>query len=159
MRLLRSRQAASASQRGQAAIEFVLSLIFLIGMCAVLFQALHFELDVFNRSAIARYELFKEAREDAAETDPEEISEEIRGKDIGELVPYRIMGQNLDESLHYGPKQFRMKKGTNRWDPISGLHEFWQLAIPLALDHYEDSAGHIGDAFGAISPLLDALRF
>lgn len=42
------------TEQGQAAVEFVLAMIFVIATAAVLFQALHFELDVFNRSMVAR---------------------------------------------------------------------------------------------------------
>lgn len=147
------------TEQGQAAVEFVLAMIFVIATAAVLFQALHFELDVFNRSMVARYELFREAHDSPDEREPETISEEIRGEDIGDLVPYTVPGQEIDESLHYGPRQFKMRRGSKYYDPVDFAHEWYVFSAALLIDHYEESAGYYGEAFGFLSPIIDGLNW
>lgn len=148
------------TERGQAAIEFVLAMIFVIATAAVLFQALHFELDVFNRSMVARYELFREAHDNPDEREPETISKEIRGEDIGDLVPYTVPGQEIDESLHYGPRQFKMRRGSKYYDPVDWVHSAALFGgLLIAADHMEDYAGHFGDAFGMLSPIIEGLNW
>lgn len=146
------------SQRGQAAIEFVFCLIIVIGLASVLFQALHFELDVYNRSNIARYLALRDLHENPSGREPETISKAIRGEDIGTLVPYSIPGQDVDSTLHYGPRNFTVRRGTKGYDPI-GPVVVGALAVALGLDHIEDSSGTMGAAAGAIGGFLDALSF
>lgn len=145
-------------QRGQAAVEFVLCLIVVIGLASVLFQALHFELDVYNRSNLARYLALRDVHDDPSEKEPETISTEIRGEDIGTLVPYSIPGQDIDSTLHYGPRNFIVRRGTKAFDPIGPI-VVGALALALAADHIEDTSGNMGTAAGVIDDFLDQLSF
>lgn len=146
------------TQSGQAAVEFVLAMIVVIGLASVLFQALHFELDVYNRSNVARYIAMRAVHDNPSDKDPENVQTPIRGQDIGTLVPYSIPGQDLDSTLHYGPRNFTVRRGTKAFDPIGPI-VIGALAVALAADHYEDTSGNMGTAAGAISEFLDQLEF
>jgi len=146
------------SQSGQAAVEFVLALIVVIGLAGVLFQALHFELDVYNRSNLARYIALRAVHDDPSDKEPESVETPIRGEDIGTLVPYVIPGQDIDSTIHYGPRNFVVRRGTKGFDPIGPI-VVGALAIALAADHYEDTSGNMGTAAGVINDFLDQLTF
>jgi hypothetical protein len=152
------RRIRSRGQRGQAAVEFVFCMILVIGLAAALFQALQFERDVFNKSLMARYQALKDIHDSPDDKDPETIRKTIEGKQLSELVPYTIPGQEIDGSLHYGPKKFSVRRGTKRWDPAEALHSAWAFAGILTVDHYEDSAGYVGDMFGYLSQVTNLLN-
>lgn len=152
-------QKRQQQERGQAAVEFVLAFMFIIALTAVLFQALHFELDVFNRSMLARYELLKEARHDQEETDGHNISKTIEGETLADLIGFEVPFQDTDTSQRYGPKQIYTRHGTKYLDPLGDvLHEDWQFAALLLPDHYEPTSGYIGQAFEVLSQITGALN-
>jgi len=135
------------AEGGQAAVEFVFSLLLLAAFTAVLFQALHFELDVFNKSAGLRYRSLMHARENQERTEPELLRDvRAQGKDIRNLTFFTVPLQDVDLSLHYGPKRLVIRHGTRYWDP-SPIHSQGAFEAALLFDHYEDSAGYIGGAF------------
>jgi hypothetical protein len=145
-------------ESGQAAVEFVLCMLVVIGLASVLFQALHFELDVYNRSNLARYIAIQKVHDDPSDREPESVETEIQGENIGTLVPYNIPGQDIDSTLHYGPRNFVVRRGTKAFDPIGPVITV-ALAAALAADHYEDSSGNMGSAASAISEFLNQLQF
>jgi hypothetical protein len=147
------------TERGQAAVEFVLAFLFVLAVVSVLFQALHFELDVFNKSLLARYELLKEARQNQDDTDGHLISKEVEGKRLGDLLGFNVPFQDTDLDAKYGPKQLWTRHGTKYWDPAGSVgHSQAVFFGLLAVDHYEDSAGYVGDLFGMLQPAIDALQ-
>ncbi|HVT03474.1 MAG TPA: hypothetical protein VHL58_08905 [Thermoanaerobaculia bacterium] len=141
------------SEQGQAAVEFVLAFTFIAGLACVLFQALHFELDVFNKSLEARRDLFRQARQNEADTKLSQISNTIQGKDLSDVTSFRVLWQPTGEigSLHFGPRQYRMLRGTKYSDPLESLHSAFVFAGILIVDHEEDAAGNIGSFFSALS--------
>jgi hypothetical protein len=143
-------------QRGQAAVEFSLIMLVVIGLAAVLFQALQFERDVFNRSLLARYLAFKDAHDDPDQIDPEDVQKEIRGKNIGDLVPYTPPGQDIDQTMHYGPKQFKIRRGTKAWDPGWTVFEV-TVGLLLAADHIEDTSGGLGAVTSVLKGITDSV--
>lgn len=146
-------------QRGQAAVEFVFSLVLLLAFVAVMFQALHFELDVFNKSALLRYRTLHAAREDQETTDPTWISDiTVEGKSLRDLTFFTVPLQEIDLEQHYGPKRLVMRKGTKYWDPLPALHSTGSFFLLLGPDHYEPTSGYVGDAFGVLSDAVDSIE-
>lgn len=146
--------------RGQAAMEFVLALFWIVALAAVLFQALHFELDVFNKMGELRYKVFHTARQDQDTTSGRMISDSIQGKNLGDLVGYTIPAQEIDDSLHYGPKEFSVFCGSKKWFPGGDAAETaLDVAITAGLiaDHYEDTSGFAGTAFDFLSTAFGAV--
>lgn len=146
--------------RGQAAMEFVVSLIWIVFLAAVLFQALHFELDVFNKMGELRYKVFQTARQNQDTTSGRMISDTIQGKDLGDLVGFTIPAQNIDSSLHYGPKTFSVFCGSKKWFPGGDAAETAldvAIGLGLAADHMEDYSGFANTAFDALSSALGAV--
>jgi hypothetical protein len=146
--------------RGQAAMEFVVSLIWIVFLAAVLFQALHFELDVFNKMGELRYKVFHTAREDQDTTAGRMINDSIQGKDLGDLVGFTIPAQDIDSSLHYGPKTFSVFCGSKKWFPGGDAAETAldvAIGLGLAADHMEDYSGFANTAFDALSSALGAV--
>jgi hypothetical protein len=148
------------ASRGQAAMEFVLALFWIVALAAVLFQALHFELDVFNKMGELRYKVFHTARQDQDTTSGRMINDSIQGKNLGDLVGYTIPAQEIDDSLHYGPKEFSVFCGSKKWFPGGdGAETALDVVIGLGLaaDHMEDYSGFAGTAFDALSTALGAV--
>lgn len=110
--LIRARSAS-----GQAAMEFVIALVWIIALSALIFQALHFELDVFNKMGELRYRVFRTVRQNQDSTKGRMISESIEGKQLSEIVPFAVPGQYVDATLRYGPKNFYIHCGTRKWFP------------------------------------------
>ena len=154
-----SSELRSDRQRGQSALEFLLALLIAISLGGLLFQALHFELDVFNRSALARHTLFEKAKQNQPGTDSELVSEEITGKRIGDL-PVRVLEQAGTDigDLRYGPRNFRMLRGTKAWDPL-GAGLTGTLDGMLVADHSQYLAGYVGEVLGYLSDAAGALDF
>jgi hypothetical protein len=151
------RPGARQSQRGQAALEFVLVFMFIIAVTALLFQALQFELDVFNKSFLARYKLLHEAHKDQDKTEGHEISQVIQGKNLSDITPYKVPFQDADLTMHYGPRTLYGRGGTKYWDPLP-LHDtaaFWAI---LNADHLEDTSGHISQVVGYVSSVTDLVK-
>jgi hypothetical protein len=143
-------------QRGQAAVEFVLCLFLLLAFVAVMFQALHFELDVFNQSALLRYRALQRARESQDTTEATLVTDiAVQGKNLSDLTFFSVPLQEADLNQHYGPKHLVIRHGTKYWDPISPLHETWTFSAMLAADHYEDSSGFVVKPFEVLSSWLD----
>lgn len=152
------RRAGEDNTRGQAAVEFVFALVILLAFVAVLFQALHFELDVFNKVGLLRYRALKTARQSQDKVEPYYISDiTIEGKELGDLTFYTVPFQEDDLTQHYGPKRLVVRRGTQHWDPVPFLHEEWHFAAPLALDHYEPTSGKFGDGFGLLNKIADQI--
>ncbi len=148
------------TESGQAAVEFVFALVFLIAMAAVLFQALQFELDVFNKTWTTRYDLFEAAREDEPDNRPRMISEPIEGKRLGDLTPFSVPFQATDLEARYGPKQVYVQCGTKYFFPGGDTAEtIYDLALVglLVADHLEQSSGNVEQVFSAVSGLTGAL--
>lgn len=152
-----ARNAHGRSQRGQAAVEFVFVLLIILGLAAVLFQAMHFELDVFNKMGMLRYRVMKEARRDQHETNMTTISNiTVQGKNLDDLTEYAPPLQDVDGSMHYGPKKLVIKRGTKYWDPIP-FHSFWAWSGLLLLTHQENAADAISTALDALGDMLDSI--
>jgi hypothetical protein len=146
-------------QAGQAAFEFVLALFFLIALTAMLFQALHFERDVFNQSMIARFEFFKEAHTNQDDTPCRSFDIAFQGKELGD-IGFEVPGQTIDESIHYGVKRYRGERGSKYIDTFSMAHEFFVWTAVMLPDHYEETAGNVDDlAQGAFNLLIAELPF
>lgn len=142
-------------QRGQAATELVFCLLFLAAFVAVLFQALHFELDVFNKTELLRYKALHRARQDQDTTDPETITDEtVQGKNLSDLTTYTVPLQEIDTSQHWGPKRLVIRHGTKYWDPTQ-FHEDWEFLALLTPDHYETTSGAIGKIFDVLKDFMD----
>ncbi|HVT45094.1 MAG TPA: hypothetical protein VMT00_11960 [Thermoanaerobaculia bacterium] len=143
-------------ESGQAAIEFVFVLTVVIALTAVVFQVLNFELDVFNKSALARYELFKKAKNKQHERDQEMISQEILGKKLKDVTWFKVLFQPTGSigEMRYGPRRFYMLRGTRRWDPLGDGFTVAYVAL-LAADHTEYLAGKVT---GVLSKLTDVLK-
>lgn len=150
--LMRIRQ---QTERGQAAAEFVFALVILLAFVAVLFQALHFELDAFNKSALLRYKALRRARVSQYTTEPYKVMDVlVEGKPLSDLTFYTVPFQERDLSETYGPKKLVIRHGTIYWDPTP-IHAEWAFAAATVFDHREESSGYIGRAFGALGPLYD----
>ena len=130
---------------GQAAVEFVFALIFIIAITAVLFQVLNFELDVFNQSMVARYEFMEKFQEEQDTTPCEAFEIEFSGRELGDHSPFEAPYQAVDDSLKYGPKKYHGERGTQYIDTFSIAHEFFVWTIAFLPDHYEDTAGYVDD--------------
>jgi hypothetical protein len=145
-------------ERGQAAIEFVFALIFIIAITAVLFQALNFELDVFNQSMAARYEFMDKAHDDQDNKPCQAFSIDFSGRKLGDVAPFEAPYQAVDENLRYGPKKYHGERGTKYIDTFSIAHEWYVWTVAFLPDHYEDTAGYVDDlaqtAFTALAAEL-----
>ncbi len=146
-------------ERGQAAVEFLFAFLFILGLAAGLYQALHFELDVFNKMGQLRYKVFKEARRDQDTTQMRWVEQQIEGKQLSDLTTYDVPFQDFDSTLHYGPKFYSMRAGTKYWFPGGDSAETaLDVAIVAGLiaDHWEPTSGVFGQVFDALSSALSA---
>ena len=146
------------TQTGQATFEFVLAVLFIIITLSALYQALHFELDVFNKISLLRYRIMDEAHRKQAEDAKSFPSEPMDFRPLVQLTPVLLMTQDVtDPTLQYGPKSFRYRIGTKFAEPppIQFLPEnHWLIAgaIQLAGDYNEDG-GRFRNLFGPTSPV------
>ncbi|MHB0968175.1 MAG: hypothetical protein ACYC7A_06870 [Thermoanaerobaculia bacterium] len=150
--LIRTRRAS-----GQAAMEFVVALVWIIALTALIYQALHFELDVFNKLGELRYRVFRMARQNQDSTKGRMISEAVEGKQLGEIVPYTVPGQYVDSTLRYGPKNFYIHCGTRKWFPGGdGVETTLKGAIiaGLVTDHAKVVPEWMGTALGEVHSVL-----
>lgn len=120
-----SRRSTERGQSGQATFEFVLALIFIIVSLSALYQALHFELDAFNKISLLRFRVMDEAHENQHNQEKSFPSEPMDFRPLYQLTPVLLMTQDVDPTLQYGPKSFRYRKGTKFAEPlpISALPE------------------------------------
>jgi len=155
----RSRQRRSSDEKGQAAVEFVFGMLVLLAIVSVLYQALHFELDVFNRLNEVRYNAFRTAHRNQDTTDDEYFGQTVQFTQLSELrwsVPQTILGfsvgtkrvkikvpfqTGVDSNLKYPNKTFRMRKGTKCFEPYLMRSPFYEIEMAAALlaHHYEDT--------------------
>jgi hypothetical protein len=119
------RRSRLRAQSGQATFEFVLAVIFIIVSLSALYQALHFELDAFNKISLLRFRVMDEAHENQHNQDKSFPSESMDFRPVHQLTPVLLMTQDIDPMLQYGPKSFRYRKGTKYAEPfpISSLPE------------------------------------
>lgn len=143
-------------QRGQAAFEFVFAMLWIIALASVLFQALHFELDVFNKMNTLRYEAFKEARENQNTTAYRTINKSAQGKPLSDLTGYQVPFQTVDQSQFYGPKKFYVGCGTKTNAILGGLMTGFKVAAVggLLLDHYQPTSGNFGTVLSGFNSAL-----
>jgi hypothetical protein len=114
-----SRSSTESRQAGQATVEFALTLIFVIVMLSALYQALHFELDAFNRISLLRYRVMGEAHANQPDEPKSFPTELMEFRPLYELSPVLLMTQTIDDpTLQYGPKKFRFRKGTHYTEPL-----------------------------------------
>lgn len=129
------------SQRGQVVVEFFLALlVILAGICG-LYQALHFEKDVFNRLTFLREKTFREAHENQDTTLRRSYVESIDFKPLSELTPEIPFGfQNVDLGLRFPDKTYHMQAGSKYADPLydyAYIHDKWVIFGMLHLNHVE----------------------
>lgn len=141
-------------------MEFVLVLPLLVFFIAVLYQALMFELDVYNKMGELRYKVFHRAHEEQNEiVGSELIDEQIEGEPLSEIIGFEIPGQELEADFTYGPKHFYMRRGTK-----SALPDWVATALDIAIaaglvaDIYEGSSGHMGDAFESLDTVTSTFN-
>lgn len=146
-------------QSGQAAFEFVFAMLWIICLASVLFQAMHFELDVFNKMNTLRYNVFKVARENQNTTAYRTINQSIQGKPLSDLTGYRVPFQTTDQSLFYGPKKFYVGCGTKTNAFIGPATTAFKVAavIGLTADHYEPTSGNFGTVISGLSSVTGAV--
>ena len=110
------------AQRGQVVVEFALVLFILVAAIAGFYQALHFELDVFNRINLLRYNVMRKAHNDQPGTTKAFPSESMTFRTVDQLLPFEVPLQIVDPTLAYGPKRFVYRQGTKYADPLSYFH-------------------------------------
>jgi len=145
-------------QDGQTAVEFVFVLLFLLVITSALFQALHFELDVFNQSMLARWEFFREAHKDQDTTPCRSFDVAFQGKRLGDLVSFDVPYQTVDQNIRYGPKKYKGERGSKYFDRLEiggvGAHGSGSWFLILVPDHYEGTANKIDDLFQGLITAL-----
>lgn len=135
--------------------ELVFCLLLLIAFTTAVLQALHFELDVFNKTELLRYRVLHRARQSQDTTDPEMITDTtVQGKDLSELTFYSVPLQEVDLSQHWGPKRLVIRHGTQYWDPTP-IHGEGAFFAALLVDHYEPTSGLVGQAFQFLGDVLN----
>jgi hypothetical protein len=108
-----------ALQAGQATFEFALMLLFVIVMLSALYQALHFELDAFNRISLLRYKVMQEAHDNQPSEAKTFVIETMEFQPIYKLTPVLLITQMGDDpSRQYGPKRLHFRKGTKYTEPL-----------------------------------------
>ena len=147
-------------------MEWVLTLPIIVVMIAVLYQALMFERDVFNKMNIARYQAFKEAHERQnvdGMAEYEIFQVEVQGEKVGDLTSFSIPAQTVDPERRYGPRTYHFPCGTKRYFPGGSIAEtaldVAEVAMVVA-DHYEDTAEYVDDvtdALGEVGNAADAI--
>lgn len=160
------RRRSNRPQRGQAAVEWVLTLPILILLIAVLYQALMFERDVFNKMNLMRYEAFKRAHEGQNVEGMAEYSIlEVRtqGETLANLTGFVIPSQTVDTEHRYGPKTFYFPCGTKRFFPGGDTGEtildVFEIAAVI-VDHYETTAKFVAkgaEAIGKVGEFASAV--
>ena len=136
---LRKRSPESEGQRGQATVEFVFAMVFLLMFVVAIMQALMFELDVFNKIGQGRLEAFDIAHRNQNTTKKGYFHQTIKFKKLGGKT--NIGAWRLEKNLQYPDKRYYMRKGTKYFEPITHIrHETWTFALSAALIHYQGTA-------------------
>jgi hypothetical protein len=131
---------ARRRQSGQVTIEFGLALLLLVVGLAALYQALHFELDAFNRLLILRQRAFHEAHLEQDKTPKTFFNVQQEFKTIGELPSMPFI--QTDPSLTWGPRRYYFRKGTRYYDffDTTFMHSTGWITLEMtAGDLWEDS--------------------
>ena len=105
-------------------------MIIVIAGTAALYQALHFELDVFNRLNSLRYRAMRVAHSDAFSVRREYrsvVASDFRP--LSETTPIPVPFQTADLSLRYGPKRFYVRQGS-LWNDQMQIHETGSFIPP-----------------------------
>lgn len=154
------RRTLSDSQKGQAAVEFVFALLFLIAISSVLYQALHFELDVFNKMGILRFKSFQRMHYNNNQFNNSfnNDNQMVSFKPLSQLTNYRVIFQTVSQSQKYADKRLYYKRGTKEAIP-GGLTTGVLVAAGVCigtLDHIESSSGNCVKPFEIINSALSA---
>jgi hypothetical protein len=148
-------------QKGQAAVEFVFALLFLIALSMVLFQALHFELDVFNKMGILRGKSMERMHYNNQQHDHgfDDDSQTVSFKPLSDLTGYRVIFQTADQNMKYPDKRLSYKRGTAPALPGGLSTGIIGVAIGCiaTLDHVESTSGNCTVPFEVINSALGAI--
>lgn len=149
------------SRKGQAAVEFVFALLFLIAISSVLYQVLHFELDVFNKMGILRFKSFQRMHYNNQQFNHgfNDDNQMVSFKPLSQLTDYRVIFQTVNQSSKYADKRLFYKRGTQPALP-GGLTTGVLVAALVCIgtaDHIESSAGNCVRPFEAISSVLNSI--
>lgn len=148
-------------EKGQAAVEFIFALLFLIALSMVLFQALHFELDVFNKMGILRGKSMERMRFNNQQFDNgfNDDSQTVSFKPLRDLTGYRVIFQTEDQDQKYPDKRLSYKRGTAPALPGGLSTGIIAIAITCiaTFDHVESTSGNCTVPFEAINNALDAV--
>ena len=149
------------SQKGQAAVEFVFALIFLVAISSVLYQVLHFELDVFNKMGILRFKSFQRMHFNNQQFNNgfNDDNQMVSFKPLSQLTDYRVIFQTVNQNSRYADKRLFYKRGTAPALPGGLSTGVIALAITCiaTLDHVESTAGNCVTPFEAINSALSAI--
>ncbi len=155
------RRRRSDSRKGQAAVEFVFALLFLIAISSVLYQVLHFELDVFNKMGILRFKSFQRMHfnnnqhNNAFNDDNQQVS----FKPLSQLTNYRVIFQTVNQNQRYADKRLYYKRGTEAAVP-GGLTTAFLVLVGGCIttaDHIESSAGNCVTLLEPVNAALNAI--
>ncbi|HUF18075.1 MAG TPA: hypothetical protein VMS12_08545 [Thermoanaerobaculia bacterium] len=149
------------SQHGQAAVEFIFALLFLIALASVMYQALHFELDVFNKMGILRFKSFQRMHMNNQQFNSgfADDNQMVSFKPLSQLTNYRVIFQTVNTNQKYPDKTLYYKRGTQPALP-GGLTTGVLVAAGICigtLDHVESTAGNCVKPFEAINAVLNAI--
>ncbi|HYH09653.1 MAG TPA: hypothetical protein VEK11_21570 [Thermoanaerobaculia bacterium] len=155
-----SRRSTERAEAGQATFEFALALLFLIVMLSVFYQALHFELDAFNRISLLRFKVMQQAHANQPGQAKRYATEVMDFRPVGELTPVLLMFQPIDPTLQYGPKTFHYRKGTKFTEPqpiaLLPENEFGlglMIVAGVGTSEYRENAPRFRDRFRQTSPV------
>ena len=155
------RKEKADSQKGQAAVEFVFALIFLVAISSVLYQVLHFELDVFNKMGILRFKSFQRMHFNNQQFNNgfNDDNQMVSFKPLSQLTDYRVIFQTVNQNSRYADKRLFYKRGTQAALP-AGLTTGLVIAAIACFtgpDHFESSAGNCDAPLGVINSALNAI--
>jgi hypothetical protein len=121
-------------------VEFALAMLIVIAGISALYQALHFELDVFNRLLFLRQRAFVKAHEDQDSTPRTQFYASVDFKPLSEVTPVPVPFQSADPDLRFPTKQFVMQHGAKYADPLSLIQNQTTIGlVMLQTAHYYGS--------------------
>lgn len=155
------RSSTRALQTGQATFEFALTLVFVIVMLSALYQALHFELDAFNRISLLRYNVMQQAHDNQPDEKKAFVVETMDFQPLYKLTPVLLITQmGADPTQQYGPKRLHFRKGTKYTEPppISLLPENGAvlgglIVVGLGTSEYREESRRFRDNISGSSGL------
>jgi len=163
MRLASSTSSTRAAQVGQGTFEFALVILFVVIMLSALYQALHFELDVFNRISLLRFRVMQDAHDNQYDRVKGFPTESMDFRNISDLTPVLLMTQSVDSTLQYGPKSVRYRVGTKYTEPfpISALPEGGLvlggvIIIGVGTSEYKENSRRFRDHIRQAAPVFIA---